>query len=219
MRTHRLQSMFYITVMVLIGCSDAGFVGASGKGGKKENPQLNPQQPPPQNSNQQFLPGNNSPNPNVQFGSGSQTEENLPECFDRSNKTAASSIRVRGENWPNNTVDPGGADFNDYYVDISGKFLIQGQWEIFSAEDQEITVNYSLGSPGSTTQVVKIHVVDCNGVDQGSFTVSQGSGTQTLSASAGERFNLFTTATTAGHVREFDLIKDKDAAYRVDMGQ
>lgn len=130
--------------------------------------------------------------------------------------TAATLVEVKGENWPNNTVDPGGNDWDDYKVEITGKFVVNG-YEIFSSADQDIQVSYALGTPGSTTQTVSLQIVDCDHNAKVSTNVSSGNGTRTLRAAIGDRFNLYTVARTGAATRRFDLIKDKDFAYRVNI--
>lgn len=204
-----------ISSLVITSCADSGFNSGGAPLGKKNSPRSsnqNVQQNPPFNNR---VP----PQQNIQFGSGSDNapaDPITPPCFTPNANELKTNLRVKGENWPNNTVDPGGADFDDYFVDISGEFELQNGWEIFSTKEQTITINYSLGTPGYTSQNVKIHVIDCEGNDQGSFSVSQGSGSRDLEVKIGQRFNLFTTAVTSGQTREFDLIQDQAAAYRIE---
>ena len=123
-------------------------------------------------------------------------------------------ILIRGENWPGNMIDSGGADFDDYYVIINGKFIIDG-WEIFSLVDQEIEVRYFLGTPFLTQQSVNMKIVDCNGVDVAFHEVSAGSGTKKFQASKSDRFNILTTAVSFGQTRHYDLINDKSLAFKI----
>ncbi len=129
--------------------------------------------------------------------------------------TRATQIRVSGENWPGNWVDVGGADYDDYYVEIRGDFYVSG-YQIFSAAAQDITVSYWLGTPHITTQSVSMQIVNCNHNPVLFQNVSSGSGTKVLHASQGDRFNLYTTANTAGYpTRYYDLIDDRGYAYRI----
>ncbi len=121
--------------------------------------------------------------------------------------TAATSIKIDGENWPNNTVDPGGGDKDDYHVTITGNFLVDGL-QIYAKDDQDITVEYALGTPGSTTQTVLLAVIDCDGAVLSNDDVSSGSGTHVLKAKKGQRFTLITTAVTGAQTRKFQLDKD-----------
>ena len=126
------------------------------------------------------------------------------------------SAIVSGENCINNGVDTGGADFNDYNVTINGDLLKDG-WQFFSRKEQDLQIQYNLGSPGSTTQVVSMQVVDCAGKEAGKFDVSSGSGTRTLKARLGDRFTLVTSITSGCYGRRdvYDLLRDKEKAFRI----
>ncbi len=130
----------------------------------------------------------------------------------------ATRIRVKGENWPGNNIDPGGADFDDYFVVLSGSFTSDG-YQIFSKVDQEFTVDFSIGSTGSTSQTVKLQAVDCDGKPMDSVSVSDVTGQQKVKAAKGDRFNLITTAVTGSTTRTYDLLVDKANAFRVVVEQ
>ena len=129
--------------------------------------------------------------------------------------TPATKIQVKGENWPDNSVDPDGADHNDYFVRITGQFAIENSWEIFATEDQEIDVKFQLGSTGATSQTVRLSSVDCDGNAVTEQAITQTSGSTKISVKKGDRFNLHTRAVTNGKVRNFDLLGDKGYAYEL----
>lgn len=135
---------------------------------------------------------------------------------------AATTVEIDGENWPGNTVDPGGGDKDDYHVTITGDFLVDG-FQLFARNDQTIQVSYALGTPGSTTQVVRLALIDCDGKIAASEDVSSGSGSHEFDAKKGQRFTLVTTAKTGPLTRVFQLDKDTadakaDDAFRVTLG-
>lgn len=149
----------------------------------------------------------------ITFGEEQSTERCLLAATGGVERQTAT---INGENCVGNTIDAGGADFNDYHVTISGE-LVRAGWELFSNAEQDITVNYNLGSPGSTTQVVSMQIVDCDGKDTGKFDVSTGNGTTTLKARKGDRFTIVTSITSGCYGRRdvYDLIKDKDRAFNM----
>ena len=136
------------------------------------------------------------------------------KCKDFGTGSDAEKIRVKGENWPGNNIDTGGADFDDYFVVLTGSFTIEG-YQIFSKIDQEFTVDFSIGSTGSTSQTVKLQAVDCDGTPMDSVGVSSTTGQLKIKSSKGDRFNLITTAVTGSTTRVYDLLKDNSTAFRV----
>lgn len=148
-------------------------------------------------------------------GAGSDTSTvTVIECRNVDAGIKATDIRVKGENWPGNHIDAGGADFDDYFVVIHGDFSVD-DFQISSNKDQDFSVQFSIGSTGSTSQTVDLQAVDCDGKPTQSKTVSGTTGTQTLHAGKGDRFNLITHAVTGSAKRDYDLLKEKSTAYRI----
>jgi hypothetical protein len=147
-------------------------------------------------------------------GKKKSAEVLVVKCKDYGTGSDANKIRVKGENWPGNNIDAGGADFDDYFVVLTGSFTIEG-YQIFSKIDQEFTVDFSIGSTGSTSQTVKLQAVDCDGTPMDSVGVSSITGQLKIKASKGDRFNLITTAVTGSTTRVYDLLKDNSTAFRV----
>lgn len=137
-------------------------------------------------------------------------------CMPEAGGAAARGVVIKGENWPGNSLDAGGADYDDYGVTISGSFFVDG-FRVYSLVDQEIDVRYSLGTPGTTTQTVRMQVVDCRGSTLGLHDVASGAGTLKLHASAGDMFTLETTATTAGVSRRFSMPTDGATAFKMEV--
>ena len=142
------------------------------------------------------------------------------KCKDNFSGQSVATVRVNGENWPNNTVDPGGADFDDYRVVISGDLLVDG-YQIFSKKAQDLSVSFGLDTPGSTSQQVTLQIVDCDGVKKSDHLISSLSGSTSFKVEKGDRFNVYTVATTIfpppkGRVTQtYSLIKEQSLAFRI----
>jgi hypothetical protein len=141
-----------------------------------------------------------------------------PACLLNAKGTVVTSVSVSGENCVGNQIDPNGADRDDYAVTIRGS-LIRDGWDFFADKDQELQIEYSLGSPGTTTQSVAMQIVDCQGVKQTDFAVTTGSGngSRTLKARRGDRFNILATVTSGCYDTRpvYDMLKDKDRAFQI----
>ena len=141
-----------------------------------------------------------------------------PSCLLDAKGTAVTFVSVSGENCVGNHIDPNGAYRDDYSVTIRGS-LVRDGWDFFADKDQDLQIEYSLGSPGTTTQSVAMHVVDCQGVKQSDFAVTTGSGngSRTLKARRGDRFNISATVTSGCYDTRpvYDMLKDKDRAFQI----
>lgn len=124
-------------------------------------------------------------------------------------------MRVQGENWPNNTVDPGGADFADYYVTLTGDLLLDG-YAAFSRATQTLNVSFELDDPGPTSQAVTLAIIDCQGNIKSQHLISKKIGTHSFAIEKGDRFNVLTTAVTGTVTRKYELLKDQSKAFRLD---
>ena len=200
----------------LSACSGSNFSSASAPKNKTEKTPAKPSPEPEVEEEQEAVEVQKTPEIVPEKKVVVEPEVVVNPCLLSAKGETRTTATIDGENCINNTVDAGGADFDDYHVTIAGDLLKDG-WQFFSRKEQEIEVRYNLGSPGSTTQIVSMQVVDCSGKAAGKFDVSSGTGTTKLKARLGDRFNIVTTITTGCYGRRdvYDLITDKDKAFRL----
>lgn len=199
---NRIANIVIFAGLLLARCADSNFSGNGGVKAATPKPPLVPAAAPPAAEANTLEP--------------SAPADVAHQCILQATGANVTSVSISGENCIHNDYDrthgfaQTGSDLNDFSLAISGDFL-RDDWEFFSNKDQDVTINYNLGSPGSTTQNVSLQIVDCGKVKQANFDVSKGSGTTILKAKKGDRFNIVTTVTSGCNGRKdvYDMLEKK----------
>jgi len=145
----------------------------------------------------------------------------LVRCAIPTSSEKVSALTFGGENCYGNTVDPGGGDYDDFFVTLTGDMQLEEVatgYRIYSNRAQAIRIRAVVGTWGSSALqgMTVLRVITCEGIEQSTTTLSGSMLSSSLEVAEGDVIDIFSSFWgVPACTGSYSFTHDHDTAFRL----